>query len=99
MARCFESGFIVPEELQSTSIIASLSQRTYTILVVMLRSLRLRPVSTVAGLAKSAVPQRRFAATFVENIKEALKDDEGPLYPPNLKALPREGNNCRMYAI
>ncbi|KAK9382957.1 uncharacterized protein V2V93DRAFT_363906 [Kockiozyma suomiensis] len=56
----------------------------------MLRSLRLRPVSTVAGLAKSAVPQRRFAATFVENIKEALKDDEGPLYPPNLKALPRE---------
>ncbi|KAK9451966.1 uncharacterized protein V1518DRAFT_410020 [Limtongia smithiae] len=40
-----------------------------------------------AGLRLST--QRRFASSFIENIKEALKDEEGPVYPEDLKELPR----------
>ncbi|KAK9454427.1 hypothetical protein V1511DRAFT_501965 [Dipodascopsis uninucleata] len=33
--------------------------------------------------------QVRFASSFLKNIKDALKTDEGPLYPPDLKEFPR----------
>ncbi|KAK7206738.1 NADH-ubiquinone oxidoreductase 30.4 kDa subunit mitochondrial precursor [Myxozyma melibiosi] len=63
----------------------------------MIRSIGLRSAAALTRSVKPAVEQRRFAATFVDNIKEALKDDEGPLYPQNLKELPRTDPGAELH--
>ncbi|KAK9478311.1 hypothetical protein V1514DRAFT_331599 [Lipomyces japonicus] len=56
----------------------------------MLRSLAVRAYASAPALRASAVVQRRAASSWLSNIKDALKEEKGDLYPQDLKNLERD---------